>query len=1098
MKPIFVFLLLCLSFFASNAQNCGCSSCDFPIPATFERTLSLEVNGATFNDLSTAQQGVCEVTIDFAHDFLSDLSMTLSAPNGQTVELVQDHLNNDTTYFSRWKIKYLPCSTLPVPDPGFQAPFNNNSNWPGNNTFSGSYFPATGCLEDFNAGSVNGVWTLTVLSNGYRGVGFVYGFSIKFCQEAGLNCEVAETVFGPGDDCEDANYLPVDSSSTYIGSTVGFTPSVVNDFCGSIENDQWFKFISICDTVKFRLTPSNCTDTNGVQIAIYENCSASSPLSCQFGGMGCVCPLDLRGIITPGAIYYLLIDGFQGDSCDFELTIPPGCINQSVYPLIKPAIVDSSLIGCKGSNQTLELKEIPFTAAGYIWKASNGNLVNGQAQVTIPGPINTAVQLTYSDQNGEICVAAYNFTDTTEFVCLPILADTNLFLVENALVCSNDFPYRSTYEKFGVPDISVPGAYSFMLQNYLDDDGHLYACPVKLELNITSDGGFYTRPTVVVLGSQYTLPNGNIITTSGVTFWSDTLASGCVNINTQGVYFIKMLQNGDSCAPDTVTFTLPGSGVSLECPGGSPALINGLGNKKVVYQNSGIYDLIGKVGNQTFLFEDTLKLNLNPAPVADFTSSINQNVLSVNNLTQNATSYLWTFGDGATSTLQNPTHTYALPGNYVVKLKATGPCPSNTVSKTITIAGQLPVANFQVSSATGCVPFVAQYNDQSLGSPTSWLWEFPGGSPATSTLQNPSVTYASAGVYGASLTIQNVFGQNVATQSSAVTVIPLPEAFFSVNLNLNQIVLSNLSVNATSYSWDFGNGVTSTDAAPTYVYNLPGQYTITLTATNLCGSSTSTKTLVIAGLAPLVAFQVLEQEGCIPFEVHYQDQSTGNPTAWSWQFPGGAPSTSTIQNPVITYLNAGTYDATLVAQNAFGGNTLVELGIVNAISKPVAAFTSTTNGLQVIFSNQTQGAISYTWDFGDNSISTEANPTHAYTSPGTYVVVLQASNACGNSIVQKSITIISSGTGSPGVLAWLSISPNPSNGHFQLELQDKPSPYLAWRLFNSLGQKVAQHELAEFRGYYAEKLNFEHLPPAMYWLEVRTGEKRSWLKLIKE
>ncbi|MFN0037801.1 MAG: PKD domain-containing protein [Saprospiraceae bacterium] len=1076
------------------SQNCGCSQCDIPIVANYDRAFYLDVYNATFNNLGTPAQGVCEVEIDFAHDFLSDLQVSLTSPSGQTVQLVRDASPNDATYFSRWKIKFKPCGQAAVPDAGFLPNFDDNTDWPKSATLTGSYYPSTGCLENFDLGSVNGRWTLQVNSAGFRGVGFIYGFKINFCQNQGVQCTGLTYETTAGEDCSTAAPLPP-NIDTYIGNTAPFAPGFASDFCGGLHNDQWFTFVSSCDTVVFTITSGYCINGDGVQIALYDECFGSAPIACAEGSDDCGwCSWTIVAPTTPGQQYYLVIDGWLGDQCDFEFTIPPGCF----AGLADPEPNDFFLNGCQGTSQGLAIAQIPFGAAGYIWKATNGALVNGQTQVTVPGPENLNVEITFGSDSGQVCVAAYNFTDTTDFFCFEFTVDTNLFFTVDTTICYDDFPYYSEYEAYGVPPLGAPGTYTFMLQDYLDENGALYPCPVKLEIHLESEGGFSPLPSVIALGGQYVLPTGEVVTSSGPFFWSDTLTSGCTLDHVQGIYLIDWLYDGNGCAPDTVTFILPGSGVTLECPGGTPAAIGGTGAKKVVYQNSGVYDFIGKIGNQTFVFEDTLVLNLTASPMANFTTSVAQNVLTVNNFSQNATSFLWNFGDGTTSTEANPMHTYAAPGNYTVTLTAFGPCPASTFSKIVTIGGQLPQAAFQVSDPVGCAPFVVQYTDQSIGSPTAWLWDFPGGDPATSTAENPIVTYNAAGTYSATLSIENVFGQNTVVQNAVVTVHPPTEAIFSIVISQNQITLENLSQNATGYFWDFGDGFNSTEASPSHTYAAPGEYTVTFVASGICGISTITQTVSIEGQAPQAQFQVSQNEGCVPLIVQYQDQSAGNPTAWAWQFPGGIPSTSTAQNPSVTYINAGTFDVTLTVQNLFGESTLAQTAIVSASPLPTVSFSFSEDALQVVFSNQSQNADAYLWDFGDSTISAEAAPTHTYAAQGSYLVTLQATNTCGTSILQQWVTVMASGTVAPSEIAWLRVSPNPSDGHFQLELRDEPSPQLAWRLFNSLGQCLAQRDLGAFDGYYMEKMDFGQLPPAVYWLEVRTAEKGSWVRVVMD
>ncbi|WP_141241713.1 PKD domain-containing protein, partial [Methanosarcina spelaei] len=133
------------------------------------------------------------------------------------------------------------------------------------------------------------------------------------------------------------------------------------------------------------------------------------------------------------------------------------------------------------------------------------------------------------------------------------------------------------------------------------------------------------------------------------------------------------------------------------------------------------------------------------------------------------TKWKWTFGDGNTSTKQNPTYKYSKAGKYTVTLTVTNAAGSNMVTKTnyITVVAK-PVAAFSASPTSGKVPLTVKFTDKSTGLPSSWKWTFGDGS--TSTVQNPTHKYSKAGKYTVSLTVKNVIGSNTKTISNYITV----------------------------------------------------------------------------------------------------------------------------------------------------------------------------------------------------------------------------------------------------------------------------------------------------------------------------------------
>ena len=119
---------------------------------------------------------------------------------------------------------------------------------------------------------------------------------------------------------------------------------------------------------------------------------------------------------------------------------------------------------------------------------------------------------------------------------------------------------------------------------------------------------------------------------------------------------------------------------------------------------------------------------------------------------------------------------------------------------------------------------------------------------------------------------------------------------------------------------------------------------------------------------PIANFTASPNEGCAPLIVQYTDQSSGSPGSWNWSFPGGNPSSSTDQNPVVTYVTSGVYDASLTVTNLAGANNQTQNNIVVVESEPFASFDFDQVGLTIIFTNtSTPNATSYAWDFGDGN-----------------------------------------------------------------------------------------------------------------------------------
>jgi vibriolysin len=148
---------------------------------------------------------------------------------------------------------------------------------------------------------------------------------------------------------------------------------------------------------------------------------------------------------------------------------------------------------------------------------------------------------------------------------------------------------------------------------------------------------------------------------------------------------------------------------------------------------------------------------------------------------------------------------------------------------------------------------------------------------------------------------------------------------------------TDLSSAATSWSWTFGDGGTSTQQNPSHTYTTAGTYTVSLTAANASGSDTETKVDYITVLPPqppVADFTASSTSISVGDSVTFTDQSQNVPTSWSWTFEGGTPSTSTAQNPTVTYNSEGTFDVTLVATNAQGSDTETKVGYIDVTLQP--------------------------------------------------------------------------------------------------------------------------------------------------------------------
>jgi PKD repeat protein/Zn-dependent protease len=203
-----------------------------------------------------------------------------------------------------------------------------------------------------------------------------------------------------------------------------------------------------------------------------------------------------------------------------------------------------------------------------------------------------------------------------------------------------------------------------------------------------------------------------------------------------------------------------------------------------------------------------------------------------------------------------------------------------------------------------------------------------------------------------------------------------------------------------SYLWDFGDGSTSRDQNPTHAYGAPGRYTVSLRVKNAFGEDTKVLPGFIAvGYPPVPDFSVSVPKGNVPLVVSFTDRTNGAPDSWNWDFGDG--STSREQNPTHAYTQAGIFSITLSSGNEFGTGQITKTGIINTGVAPETEFAAETRQgdppLTVRFRDFSAGnPVTWAWDFGDGSTSTEKDPQHTYTKEGWYTTRLRVTNAFGS------------------------------------------------------------------------------------------------------
>jgi len=396
-------------------------------------------------------------------------------------------------------------------------------------------------------------------------------------------------------------------------------------------------------------------------------------------------------------------------------------------------------------------------------------------------------------------------------------------------------------------------------------------------------------------------------------------------------------------------------------------------------------------------------------PVANFTANVTSGCVPLtvsftDQSTGNPTSWNWEFSNGTLSSVRNPVVTFSTPGTYSVRLvvqNSTGIAQTERIDY-ITVYPS-PTANFNASLTLACVPATIQFTDASTtttGTIVSWEWDF--GDGGTSTQQNPSHTYTNVGFYAVTLTVTSSTGcKQTRVRSSYIRIVGsidtdfdfTPPATCRPPYAVNFRNQSN-GPGTISYSWNFGNGQTSTAVNPTATYTAPGTYTVTLNTSSTLGcTGTLQKRITINSATTDFA---VPADICLNVPVTFQNTSSPNPESSLWFFGDGTSSGQI--NAVKAFTTPGTYNVRLVNRYSTCTDSITKPVTVNAL--PAVDFRSNDSTFcqapaSVQFTDLTPGAVSWQWNFGDGTTSTEQNPTHQYTAEGVYTVTLTAVTASG-------------------------------------------------------------------------------------------------------
>jgi gliding motility-associated-like protein len=404
------------------------------------------------------------------------------------------------------------------------------------------------------------------------------------------------------------------------------------------------------------------------------------------------------------------------------------------------------------------------------------------------------------------------------------------------------------------------------------------------------------------------------------------------------------------------------------------------------------------------------------APIAQFTASLTSGcaplpVKFTDQSSNKPTSWEWDFGNGETSSQQNPTVLYGV-GTYTVTLIVKNASGADAIRQTnyITVYAS-PLVSFGLNHLA-CAPSLIvfqQYSQPGQGTITNYAWTF--GDGTTGSGPTPEHLYTQPGYYSVGLTVTNSGGcSNSLTYDRTLRLVPGVQTNFTWNETGGSctapFTLDFLNQTAgpgtMTYNWSLGAGAapaSSTATNPSGVsYPTAGSYPVTLIAQSSLGcADTLTQTVALSSNTPVIT---APSTGCVNTPVNFSNGTTPAPLSSSWNFGDGSPGSNQSSTTHI-YTTAGPYIVTLT--NTYASCTTISTSTINIGASFVPSFSATPTTacqapLAVQFTdNDVPADNQWTWNFGDGTppVSNSSNPLHTYTSPGNYTVALTATNSSG-------------------------------------------------------------------------------------------------------
>ena len=589
-------------------------------------------------------------------------------------------------------------------------------------------------------------------------------------------------------------------------------------------------------------------------------------------------------------------------------------------------------------------------------------------------------------------------------------------------------------------------------------------CSADAPFNLVpvTNGGVFTGAGVTDTVTGLFTPNANLVGNTMVYY--NVTANGCVNNDSlQLTVFVSpdaSISNAPQqlCANAGLVQLIPaqqggnwyGGGMANPNVGVFDPQLAGTGTAQVVYL----------ISNANCTNSDTVNIVVNALPTVSVSPNTIQQVCAGSTLpltASGASSYQWLNNGSPINGANTATYAPSTAGSYsVVGIDGNG-CSSTSSGVQVNVAPN-PVV-LQIGAPAVCEGNATAFTQTSAigqgGVITGYNWDYGDGNSGSGFSSNH--VYAAPGSYTAQLVVVSTSGcTDTLTQLVTVNANPVLDSVLVTNAcfpNPTNFQAFVSGVNVGNYQWNFGNNASGIGSLATHTYAASGTYYYQLSVSSVEGCTTVQNGTVVVENQPTANF--LPTEGCTDQPVSIVNTSTGNITAWDWNFTTG---TSNTQVPVYTYTQPGTYPVSLTVTTA-GGCTDTHTELVAIYPTPDATYSAANQGLNLVqFSpSNLLNPAGYLWTFGDGTSSNLSSPLKQYAVSGTYQVCLTISaNGCENTSCQnievRDITSISEQNAS-GI--GFSAYPNPVVDAFSVDIQLNASSKVELKVFDLAGKEIS-------------------------------------------